>query len=131
MVNITSYQKSYFDLLVGMYQSQYSADEDYILPETLPEIGYMAFEGAIPVCAGYLRRVEGGYAQIDGLVSNADVDSDIRHEHMTKLVDKLIEDAVNLGIIGLVCYTDNQDVLKRAKGLGFIVTSKIVIVKTF
>lgn len=72
-----------------------------------------------PIAAGFLRRVEGGYAQIDTLVSNPYFGSKIRHEGIDKVVKSLIEDAKNLKLLGIIAFTSDNGVLSRASDMGF------------
>jgi len=88
--------------------------------KTLPKIGYIVLLGKTPVAAGFLRRLEPCFAQIDTLASNAYLGSIIRHQCLSMVVDTLIEDAKRLKIKGIISLTKSKDVLKRAADLGFI-----------
>lgn len=94
---------------------------------TLPKIGYIAMLNDQPIAAGFLRRVEGGYAQIDTLVSNTYFGSQIRHEGINKVVGSLIEDAKILKLEGIIAFTGDSGILKRAKELGFKVIDQTLI----
>lgn len=90
-----------------------------ITMKTLPKIGYISLLNNHPIAAGFLRRVEGGYAQLDTLVSNPYFGSKIRHIGIKKVVASLIDDAKTLKLQGIIAFTADQGVLKRAADLGF------------
>lgn len=76
-----------------------------------------------PIAAGFLRRVEGGYAQLDTLTSNKHLGSIVRHQGITRVVDTLIQDAKDLRLQGIIAFTSDYSVKTRAEGLGFQVLS--------
>lgn len=90
-----------------------------ITMRTLPKIGYIVFNGKTPIAAGFLRRLEPCYAQIDTLVTNAYCGSILRHQALEMVVSTLINDAKRLKLEGIICHTNNKDVIKRAEELGF------------
>lgn len=87
--------------------------------KNLPKIGYIALLNDQPVAAGFLRRVEGGYSQMDGLTSNPFFGGMIRHDGIRLVVDALIRDAKELKLQGIIAFTKDQGVLTRAKSIGF------------
>ncbi len=93
----------------------------------LPKVGYIAFMGDHPIAAGFLRRVEGGYAQLDTLVSNAQFGSQIRHEGIKKVVDSLIDEAKVLKLAGIIAFTADVGTLSRAEAIGFHVVKQSII----
>lgn len=127
LVEVNEYQKSYFDILLSMHESQDSDAGLFLSPETLPLIGYIASEGACHISAGFLRMVEGGYAQIDTLVSNKHMPSHMRHEGLSMVVDSLIKRSKDLKLKGLICLTGDKGILMRADTLGFHVVDQHVI----
>lgn len=126
MIEVQAFQESYLDLLHGMLMSQEHSTHE-ITPESIPQIGYIAFEGSIPVACGFLRKVEGGYAQIDGLTSNPDMPSEVRHKALSFIVDTLIQEAKHLKMIGIISFTKDYSIIKRAKDCGFQVLQHQVI----
>ena len=99
---------------------QMSDDARKINGKTLPKIGYISYtETGTPVAAGFLRKVEGGYGQIDTLVTNPNIPSEIRHKALTRVVDALIAAAKVEGLEGIISYTRDESVLKRAQTIGF------------
>lgn len=127
MVEINEYQKSYFDILLSMHESQNYSDTLLLSPETLPLIGYIASEGSVHIACGFLRMIEGDVAMIDTLVSNASVPSQMRHEAISGIVNSLIQRAKDMKLKGLLCLTSDKSVLMRAATLGFNVVPQHVI----
>lgn len=87
--------------------------------KTLPKIGYIAMMNGHPIAAGFLRRVEGGYAQFDTLTSNRYFGSQVRHEGIKKVVDALVSDAKDLQLRGIIAFTVDSGIIKRAEDIGF------------
>lgn len=127
-IKLFPFKFKHLSLLHDMLSSQKYLNISDISMKTLPKIGYIAMLGNTPVAAGFLRRVEGGYAQMDGLCSNAYLGSIVRHEGVSKVVLSLIEDSNRLGLHGIIAFTKDQGVLKRAESLGFKTLSETLIV---
>lgn len=87
--------------------------------KTLPKIGYIALYNGYPIAAGFLRRVEGGYAQIDTLTSNPTFGSIIRHKGIDAIVNSLIEEAKVLKLHGIIALTQETNIILRATDKGF------------
>lgn len=87
--------------------------------KTLPKIGYIAMMGKQPVAVGFLRRLEGGYAQLDTFATNPFLGSKIRNEGLDLVVKNLLDDAKSLRLNGILAITEDQGILNRAKSLGF------------
>ncbi len=85
----------------------------------MPKIGYIVYKGKVAIAAGFLRRLEPCYAQIDTLCSNKFMGSIIRHEGIKTVVEALIDEAKRLKLEGLICHTRDAGVMKRAEALGF------------
>ncbi len=83
--------------------------------------------GKVPIAAGFLRRLEPCFAQIDTLASNAYFGAVLRNEGLTKIVDTLIADAKALKLKGIISHTNNQGILDRAKSLGFHTVNQTII----
>lgn len=81
----------------------------------LPNIGYRYGD----IAFGFLRLVEGGTAQIDGLVTNANYTGQERHEAIKQVVDAIIKHAKQLKLLGIICFTTNESVIHRAIRLKF------------
>lgn len=129
-VNITTFKpKKHFEVLLDMHLSQHSKNYDAITLETLPKIGYIVYSNTEYhyVAAGFLRMVEGGFCQIDTMVTNPNLTGDIRNAGLKLLVDTLINKARELGLSGIVSYTHDNSVISRALSLGFkLVEYKVI-----
>lgn len=124
MIKITKYDITHLDHINSLYAS-------HSLPpksgECLPKLGYVAYQGDTPIASGFLRMVEGGYCQIDSLVTNKDAASDLRHKALTLLVDTLVNEAKALNLKGIFATTVDNGTLARAISLGFRVLPYVSI----
>lgn len=128
-MEIQAYQHSYdyFQILQMLLESQDYKDMEYVTPESLPEIGFLVSDSATHIAMGFLRRVEGGYAQIDGLTTNKSLSSETRHQGLTLLVDTLIKTAKDLNLLGIICFSNDCSTIERAEAIGFRVIGSSVI----
>lgn len=128
-ISIVPFKFKHLDALIGMHADNKYPHTQLITYKSLPKIGYIAyFNGRVPIAAGFLRRVEGGFGQIDTLVSNPYLGSIVRHNGIRRIVDALIEDAKRLKLQGIISFTADSGVLSRAKDLGFVEINQAVIV---
>jgi hypothetical protein len=128
-INLLAFKHCHLSLLKELLTSQKSHLHDIVTMKTLPKIGYIALLGDHPIAAGFLRKVEPCYAQIDTLASNANFGSKIRHQGITLVVNSLMEDAKRLKLEGIIAFTGDSGVLKRAGDQGFHVIPQTIIVK--
>lgn len=126
--------KRHCDDLVELHRGQGVAEDAIQLMlrlDALPSAGLIAYHvtsmAKIPVAGGFLRLVEGGYGQIDTLVTNAKLPGAIRHLGVSKLVDALIAHANKCKLHGIICLTSDAGILKRAESLGFHVLNQTPI----
>lgn len=87
--------------------------------KTLPKIGYMAYLGDQPIAAGFLRRVEGGFAQMDTFVSNPHFGSQVRHNGIDGVKQALLSEAKLLKLEGIIALTSDLGIIGRAVETGF------------
>jgi len=85
----------------------------------IPKIGFVAYEGKDMVAMGFIRRVEGNYGQLDGLVSNPDMPPKLRSQAIDLVTQKIIEKAKSLKIKTLVAFTKDKNTLVRSFSHGF------------
>lgn len=98
------------------------------VPDEYPEIGYVVCERGTPIAACFLRRIEGGYAQLDSLMTDPGAASEQRHAAIDLAVSQLITIAKQLKIKGIVCTTRSKEVLERALSRhGFVLLPEVVI----
>jgi len=118
-ISIVPFKFKYLPLLLEMLKDREFLAISTVNMQTLPKIGYIALLNKQPIAAGFLRRVEGGYAQLDTLVSNPYYGSLIRHEGIDKVVKALIEDSKDLKLHGIIAFSEDSGVLSRARSMGF------------
>ena len=133
LVEVIPYNHSLLATLRAMLASQNYMGIEQIENETLPEFGYIAVKTnesdlIEPIAAGFLRRLEGGFAQFDTLVSNAKMPSKDRHEGISAVIDSLTNKAKELNIRGILATTEDKSVIVRAKSLGFRVVDNLTVI---
>lgn len=126
-ISLVSFKFKHLPMLVGMLEDNDSPDATRVNMKNLPKIGYIAILSNQPIAVGFLRRLEGNYAQMDTLVSNPYFGSKIRHDGINLVVNSLIGDAKELKLDGIIAFTKDQGVLDRAKSIGFQVLEQTLI----
>ena len=126
-VSVVPFKFKYLQMLLDMHKSHKDSYICDLNMRTLPKIGYIALLGDQPIAAGFLRRLEPCYAQLDTLVSNAYFGSQIRHKGVSLVVDSLLNEAKRLKLEGIIALTVDSGILKRAESLGFRVVPQSVI----
>lgn len=126
-ITVKPFKFKYMQDLIDLHSSQKYEQLDTIEYRTLPKIGVIVYINKMPVAAGFLRRLEPCYAQIDTLVSNAYAGAIMRNEGITKVVDYLINEAKRLKIQGIICHTKDAGTLMRAQTLGFHIVPQTII----
>jgi len=112
-----------------MLESQKCNWIQHVSYKTLPKIGYIAMLGDQPIAAGFLRRVEGGYGQLDTFVTNPHFGSKMRDEGLNKVVDALLIEAKDLDLIGIIAITQDSGIIERSKKYGFRIINQVLIAK--
>lgn len=131
MVNVVPYNYKHYAAVQYLHETQGCADAS-IVSDSLPEIGFVALDEDDRVVAmGFLRLVEGGFAQIDTLVSDGTRPSDVRHEAISAVVDSIINKAKTLELKGVIALTLDKSILMRAEAIGFHVVPQAVIALSF
>lgn len=95
--------------------------------KTLPKIGYIATLNNQPIAAGFLRRVEPSFAQIDTLCSSSHFGSQIRHIGISKVVTALVQDAKDLKLDGILGFSMDEGTIQRALSMGFHMLDQKVV----
>lgn len=127
-LNVLPFELSaHYELLIDLHKSQKYDQIATFTRETLPKTGFLVFKDDICVSAGFLRLVEGGFGQIDTMVSNAASPGEVRHEALNILVNCLISKAKDLKLHGLVAFTTSNSILTRAEVAGFRALTHSVI----
>lgn len=126
-ISVVPFKHKYLQQVIELHKSQNYMGIEQICMGNLPKIGYVALMGSQPIACGFLRRVEGGFAQIDTLASNGYFGSNIRHDGINKVVDSLISEAKRLKLRGIISLTRDAGILKRAVDLGFHINDQAII----
>lgn len=100
-----------------------------ILKEETPRIGFLAYIEDTPIACAFLRRVEGGFGQIDGLATNPHADCHLRNMAINGTITLLLNTAKSLKLKGLMVMTIDQSIVKRAEELGFVTTTSRLLIK--
>lgn len=85
----------------------------------IPALGYVVYVNARATAMGFIRRVEGGFGQLDGLVSNPTSSSEDRHLAIDLLVSQLLDSAKELGITQIMAFSKDAGTLMRSERHGF------------
>lgn len=86
-----------------------------------PKIGFIAFINGVETAIGFLRMVEGRYAQLDGLITNPSVPGLHRSKAIDIVVSKLLVTAKDLKLRGIISYSADPNTIERSKRHGFTV----------
>ncbi len=84
------------------------------LANDLPEFGLVATKHDIPVAAGFLRKIEGGYAMLDSYITNPDFGSSDRHRALDIITDKLIKISRHNSVTKLIAFTQDREIYVRS-----------------
>lgn len=126
-MDIYKYEPKHFKIVQFLHETQKSPLSKHLESKNIPEIGYIVANSNYIVAAGFLRKLEGGYAMIDTLVSNGALPGDTRHLGLSLLIDELIKSAVTLNLTGIISLTTDNGVISRAKSLGFRADNQTVV----
>jgi hypothetical protein len=127
-VSIIPFRFKYLHILHDLLKSNDYLHISTVNMKTLPKIGYIAMLGGHPIAAGFLRRVEGGYGQVDTLTSNKYFGSQIRHQGIVKVLDALLQDAKDLRLHGVIGFTCDKSIFERTQTMGFHALSEYSMV---
>lgn len=127
-VDIVPFKFKHFQHLLELHESQKYESMGALQYKLLPKIGFIAYLGEQPIAAGFLRRLEPNFAQIDTLVSNGHFGSRIRHEGVKIVVDSLINEAKRLKLSGIIALTKDTGTLTRAEDIGFHVIQDVKVI---
>jgi hypothetical protein len=126
-LNIIPFKFKHLEMLKDMHKLQNSDSYGYLSMKTLPKLGYIVMIGKQPIAAGFLRRLEPCYGQIDTLVSNPMFGSIIRHKAIDLLVNELIRDAYRLKLQGILGITQDNGTINRALSMGFTMINQTLM----
>ena len=90
-----------------------------LLAQEVPQFGYICFNNHEAICAGFLRKVEGGYMFMDSLITNPIAEPELRNKAIDLVVTELIESAKDLQVTKILAYSTDINTLERSKKHGF------------
>lgn len=96
--------------------------------EEMPALGYILYDGFTPVATAFLRRVEGGYAQLDGLATNPECHSALRDQALDTLVAYVLAEAKHHNIRAVTATSVDKNTLLRSQRHGFIALPHVCII---
>lgn len=86
----------------------------------LPKVGIIALtEDNMPIAAGFLRKIEGGYGMLDSYITLESIPSKIRNEALDFITMRLIDTAEDLNIYKLIAFSEHESIHNRALAHGF------------
>lgn len=85
----------------------------------MPKVGYVTYEGDTIIAAAFLRKVEGGYGQIDGLTSNPYATAEQRHAGIDLAVSAIIAQSKKLNINNVLFISVDESTIMRSQKYGF------------
>lgn len=114
------------------YVSQWLSARNLAIPpkDEMPEIGVVCYNGAVAVSLGSLRRIEGGFAYLDGLVTNPECLPEVRDKANDMVVSALISKAKDLKIKTIIAYSQDKNTLVRSNKHGFVQLPHVLIAKS-
>ena len=104
-IKILEFKFKHYDLLLSMLNDRKTEWIQEISYKTLPKIGYIAMFGKQPIAAGFLRKLEGGYARLDTFVTSPHFGNKIRNNALNLIVDELLRNAEELELLGVMAVT--------------------------
>jgi hypothetical protein len=89
-------------------------------PEHMPEYGAVAYEDDKPIGMAFLRRVEGGFAQVDSLASNPQAPGELRHKALDLCISEMVRVAQQMEITNLIAFSRDKSAIVRSLRHGFV-----------
>jgi N-acetylglutamate synthase-like GNAT family acetyltransferase len=96
----------------------------------LPSIGFLVSEGDHPIAACFLRRCEGNVGIVEGLTSNPESTSSLRHVAIDAAIRVICEEAKAREISKLLAWTvDSSTLLRGCERHGFVQSHQTLLTK--
>lgn len=96
--------------------------------DEMPALGWIIYAEGSPVATAFLRKVEGGFAQLDGLATNPHYPADGRDKALDELVTHVMSEAKRLKFKAVTATSRDKHTLLRSQRHGFTSTSHVYIV---
>lgn len=116
-MNVVPFNRQHF---AHIYKWLEARDAHFTPVDRVPGIGFMCYYNHKPAAAGFIRLVEGGYGQLEGLVSNPEFLPGTRSKAIDTLVERIIAEAKALQLISLIAFTGDKNTLERSSRHGFV-----------
>jgi hypothetical protein len=126
-IKILEFKHKHYGMLLSMLDDRETEWIQHISYKTLPKIGYIVVFGKHPIAAGFLRRLEGGYGQLDTFVTSPHFGSMFRDGALNLIVDRLLDDAKSLDLLGIMAITKDEGIISRAKERGFNTIPQVLL----
>lgn len=97
--------------------------------ETVPRIGFIAYQEDEPVALCFLRLCEGRFGIVDGLTSNPQLEGSVRHVGLDMVVRAVIAKAEEIGMENLLAWSVDKGTLERAERHGFDAPSYQLLIR--
>jgi hypothetical protein len=97
--------------------------------EELPPVGFVAVHEGFPICAGFLRRCEGGMGMIDSYVTDPKASPELRDKALEVVTNQIITFAKESGLRRLIAYSVDKNTLLRAERWGFKLVPQSLIAR--
>lgn len=88
--------------------------------EDLPHVGAVVFDWEQVIAMAFIRIVEGSFALFDGFITNPNQLPDFRSRALDLLTEYLIEKAKKMGLKKIIAFSNNANILERARRHGFV-----------
>jgi len=127
LVEIKEFLPIHLEKLIEMHAKQKSPTTSFITLDTLPKIGFIVCNEKEYVAAGFLRRLEGGFGQLDTFVTNPESSPKDRNDALNLLAERLINEAKALELRGIYAISSDVSVVCRAVATGFRLLDKVIV----
>jgi len=97
--------------------------------DELPGHTYGALENGELVAIAGLRLCEGPVCILDSMATNPECPSELRHQAIEALVDRILTEAKAFKYRGIRCETKDASIVQRAVARGFTVLPEISMVR--
>ena len=95
----------------------------------IPKIGFIVTYTDDFVAVAFLRMVEGGFAQLDGLATNSHMPAHLRDQAIDLVVEKVLNVADGLKITSVIANTKDYNTLLRSFRHGFVQLPQTLIAR--
>ncbi len=102
-----------------------------IQPEDeVPQVGYVVYDDeGEPAAMAFLRMVEGGFAQLDGLITNPEKAPAVRNSAVDLAVSNIVTEAKRMKLKRLIAFSADANTLVRSERHGFAKLLHTAIIK--